>query len=88
MATYDSVTIHFTAAGKEPVTIDRVIDLVKSRFPGSGDRALQVLDDPLKDLSLGLFEVKVLLFHPEEIDHLVLREGKEETIASVEEVIG
>ena len=88
MLTYGSVTVHFEAEAEEPVTIDRVTDLVNSRFLDSGNRALYVIDDPLKDLSLGLLEVKVLLFRPDEIEHLVLREGKKETTASVEEVIG
>lgn len=86
--TYDSVTIHFRDEAADPVTIDRVIDLVDSRFPGSGDRALQVIDDPTKDLSVGLLETKVFLFRPEEIDRLVLRAVEEEVTPAVEEVIG
>ena len=44
--TYDSVTIHYRAEDEEPMTVSRVTRLADSFFPGSGKRALQVIDDP------------------------------------------
>jgi len=86
--TYDSVTIHFESEERDPVTITRVIELTESHFPTSGERALQVLDDPKKGPPRSLFEAEIILFRPEEILHLVLREGEKTTTVDVEEVIG
>ncbi|WP_103027684.1 hypothetical protein [Salinibacter altiplanensis] len=85
--TYDSVTIHYRAEEEEPLTVERVHRLTDSSFPGSGERALQVIDDPWKKPIRGLFEVDLILIPPEEISHLVLREGDKETTATVEEVL-
>lgn len=86
--TYESVTICFREEDRDPLTIGRVIELVESHFPGSGDRALQVIDDPSKRPSRGLLEATLILIRPKEIDHLVLRgEGETET-KLVDEVIG
>lgn len=90
--TYDSVTIHYRTDGEEPFTVDRVIRFADSFFPGSGERALQVIDDPRKGPPRGLFEVELfevelILVRPEEISHITLRKGGEETTATVEEVL-
>jgi len=85
--TYDSVTIHYRTDGEEPFTVDRVIRFADSFFPGSGERALQVIDDPRKGPPRGLFEVELILIRPEEISHITLRKGGEETTATVEEVL-
>jgi len=84
---YDSVTIHYRAEDEEPFTVERVIRFADSFFPGSGERALQVIDDPWKKPIRGLFEVDLILVPPEEISHLILRKGEEETTATVEEVL-
>ena len=72
--TCDSVTIHFKSEERDPVTITRVIELIESHFPTSGERALQVLDDSKKGPPRPLFEAKIILFRPKEICHLVLRD--------------
>jgi len=86
--TYDSVMIHYQAEGEEPFTVDRVIRFVDSFFPGSGRRALQVIDDPQKGPVEGIFNVELILVPLEEISHITLRKGEKETIATVEEVLG
>ncbi len=86
--TYDSVTIHYRGEGEEPFTVERVIEFADSIFPGSGERALQVIDDPGKGPPRGLFSVDLILIPPEEISHITLRKGEAETTATVEEVIG
>jgi len=80
--------IHYQAEGEEPFTVDRVIRFVDSFFPGSGRRALQVIDDPQKGPVEGIFNVELILVPPEEISHITLRKGEAETTATVEEVIG
>jgi len=86
--TYESVTIHFREEGRDPMTVSRVMSLVESCFPGSGERALQVIDDPRKRPSEGLFEATLILIRPDEIDRLVLQDGAETKTVSAEEIIG
>jgi hypothetical protein len=86
--TYDSVTIHYRAEGEEPFTVERVIRFADSIFPGSGERALQIIDDPRKGPPRSLFAAKLILIPPEEISHITLRKGEQETTATVEEVLG
>jgi hypothetical protein len=86
--TYDSVTIHYRAEGEEPFTVERVIEFADSIFPGSRERALQIIDDPRKGPPRGLFDVNLILVPPEEISHITLRKSEEETTATVEEVLG
>ena len=85
--TYDSVTVHYRSEEEEPFTVERVIRLADSFFPGSGQRALQVIDDPRKGPVGGLFDVDLILIPPEEISHLVLRKGEKETTVTVEEAL-
>jgi len=85
---YDSVTIHHRAEGEEPLTVERVIRFADSIFPGSGERALQVIDDPRKGPVGGLSNVDLILVPPEEISHITLRDNEKETTATVEEVLG
>ncbi len=86
--TYDSVTIHYRADGEDPLTVERVIEFADSIFPGSRERALQIIDDPRKGPPRGLFAAKLILIPPEEISHITLRKGEQETTATVEEVLG
>jgi hypothetical protein len=86
--TYGSVTIHYRAESEEPLTVKRVIEFADSIFPGSGERALQVIDDPRKGPVGGIFNVELILVPPGEISHITLRKGEEETTATVEEVLG
>ncbi|WP_103027176.1 hypothetical protein [Salinibacter altiplanensis] len=85
--TYDSVTVHYQAGGEEPFTVERVIRLADSFFPGSGERALQVIDDPRKGPVGGLFDVDLILIPPEKISHLVLRKGEKVTTVTAEEAL-
>ena len=85
---YESVTIHYRDEDRDPLTVSRVIELVESHFPGSGERALQVIDDPGKRLTSGLLEGTLILIPPEEVDHIVLEDGGERETKLVEEVIG
>ena len=85
--TYDSVTIHYRAEDEEPMTVERVHRLADSFFPGSGERALQVIDDPRKGPPQGLFDVDLILIPPEEISRLVLRKGEKETTVTAEEAL-
>ena len=82
------VTIHYRAEGEEPFTVERVIEFADSVFPSSGERALQVIDDPRKGRVGGTFDVELILIPPEEISHITLRKGEQETTATVEEVLG
>jgi hypothetical protein len=75
--------------GLAPLTVKRVHRLADSFFPGSGERALQVIDDPRKRHAGGLFNVDLILIPPEEISHLVLRkEEKEKTVTAEEALSG
>ena len=76
------------AEGEEPLTVERVIRFADSIFPGSSERALQVIDDPRKGPPRGLFTAKLILIPPEEISHITLRKGEQETTATIKEVLG
>jgi len=85
--TYDSVTVHYRAEGEDPLTVGRVHRLADSFFPSSGERALQIIDDPRKRPAGGLFNVDLILIPPEEISHLVLQKGEKEKTVTAEEVL-
>ena len=74
-----------------------VAELAKSRFPGSGDPALQIIKVPFsleegsggdsgQAFAGGLFNLELNLARPSEIDYLVLQEGEEERTAEVEDL--
>jgi len=86
--TYDSVTIYYRDNGEELFTVERMIRFVDSLFPGIKERALQIIDGPRKSPPQGLFDVDLILIPPEEISHITLRKGEQETTATVEEVLG
>jgi hypothetical protein len=85
MIKYDKVTVHFTGE-REPMVVTQVAELAKSHFPGSREPALQIIDAPPGPATGSLFEMKLNLADPSEIDHLVLKEGEEERVAHVEEL--
>jgi len=85
MVKYDKVTVHF-AGDREPVVVEQVSELAKSQFPGNGEPALQIIDVPLEPTGSGLFDLKLNLVSPSEIDHLVLQEGKEKRVAHLEDI--
>jgi hypothetical protein len=83
MVKYDKVTVHFVG-DREPMVVEQVSEIAKSRFPGSGKPALQIIDVPTEPIG-GLF-FDTGRFDPAEIDHLVLKEGENERIADVEDL--
>lgn len=82
---YDAVTVHFTDESP-PVVVERVLELAKSCFPSSGDPALQIIDIPTIPTGGGLFDMKLNLFRPSEVDYLLLEDGEEKTTAEIDEI--
>lgn len=90
MVKYDKVTVHFVG-DEEPMVVEQVSEIAKSRFPGSGKPALQIIDVPTEPIGglffdTGRFDVELNLADPAEIDHLVLKEGENERVADVEDL--
>ena len=95
---YEAVTVHFDG-DKEPLRVSRVQRLAESRVPGSGERALWVVDAPSSKLqpkgspqvvtvsAQGFPEMALILIPPEEIDFLLLETTDETREASVEEAL-
>jgi hypothetical protein len=100
MIRYDKVTVHFQGE-TSPMVVRGVAELAKSRFPGSGDPALQIIKAPSSPeggsggnsggdsgqaFAGGLFNLELNLARPSEIDYLVLQEGEERREAEVEDL--
>jgi hypothetical protein len=96
MIRYDKVTVHFQGE-TSPMVVRGVAELAKSRFPGSGDPALQIIKAPSSSeggsggdsgqvFAGGLFNLELNLARPSEIDYLVLQEGEERREAEVEDL--
>ncbi len=100
MIRYDKVTVHFQGE-TSPMVVRGVAELAKSRFPGSGDPALQIIKAPSSPeggskgnsggdsgqaFAGGLFNLELNLARPSEIDYLVLQEGEEKREAEVEDL--
>lgn len=80
MIKYTKVTVYFEDKA-EPMVVRDASRIARSRFPGSGDPALQIIKAPSKPmvetLKEGLFDLELNLARPSNIDYLVLQEGKE-----------
>jgi hypothetical protein len=100
MIRYDKVTVHFQGE-TSPMVVRGVAELAKSRFPGSGDPALQIIKAPSSPeegpgggsggdsgqaFAGGLFNLELNLARPSEIDYLVLQNGEERREAEVEDL--
>ncbi|MCS3675441.1 hypothetical protein GGP66_002888 [Salinibacter ruber] len=100
MIRYDKVTVHFQGE-TSPMVVRGVAELAKSRFPDSGDPALQIIKAPSSPeggsegnsgrdsgqaFAGGLFNLELNLARPSEIDYLVLQEGEERREAEVEDL--
>lgn len=90
MVKYDRVTVYFKGE-KEKMVVEKVSELAKSHFPGSGEPALQIIEvpsGPIEESPMGggLFDMSLNLANPSEIDFLLLEEGGEKRTAQPEEL--
>ena len=85
---YESATIHFTD-GRTPRVVDCVTDFTKSRHLRTGEEALQILHKSCEGEGRngGALVVKPLEIPLSEIDHLVLRNGRDETVADPRDLV-
>lgn len=90
MVKYDKVTVHFKE-GREKMVVEKVSGLAKSHFPESGAPSLQIIEvpsGPITESPLGgsLFDMRLNLARPSEIEYLLLEKDGEQRRAKVEDL--
>lgn len=85
---YDTVTVHYTDERK-PRGIDCVTDFARTRHFRTGEESLQILHQSCEGGRghPSAFVVKPFEVPLSEIDHLVLRKGKEKTAVDPEDLL-
>lgn len=85
---YDRVTVHYTDE-RQPRVVHCVTDFARSRHLRTGEEALQILHQSCEGpgRNTDTLVVKPLDIPLAEIDHLVLRNEEDETVAEPDELI-